>query len=275
MSNLVKSTTTRSTSRTSSNPKQLEFTLKPKSNYIFEQLETLYSKHLYHYCPYMEIKLKRNVSMAYYSYLLPGLVHFSFVNRQDNTCVIPTIDAALNYNLNEAKILQAYRKYVPIVMKFLYSYECAEFRFWDDRLNAVVSYLMWFEDRGGNRLSADFNRRVSAASVKKAGVGSARNNSAGVFETSAAGSGSSAGIIEWSTQQQQQRLNKRAYLPGITEKDGFYDHVKAACYPNAPAESLTCYELFCLHSDRIKEERIDKQFRYLVANLAKIVKTNA
>lgn len=49
--------------------------LKLKSTYITERLELLYAKHLYHYCPFIELKLKRNISMAYYSYLLPGIYY--------------------------------------------------------------------------------------------------------------------------------------------------------------------------------------------------------
>lgn len=60
---------------TRSSSSKLDFILTPKSNYIYERLEALYSKHLYHYSPYMEIKLKRNVSMAYYGYLLPGFLY--------------------------------------------------------------------------------------------------------------------------------------------------------------------------------------------------------
>lgn len=66
---------TKSTSRRSNS--KGDFVLRPKSQFIFERLEALYSKHLYHYSPYMEIKLKRNISMGYYSYLFQGNL-FSF-----------------------------------------------------------------------------------------------------------------------------------------------------------------------------------------------------
>lgn len=57
-------------SRSSSSKNDL--VLKPKANYIYERIEGLYSKSLYHYSPFIEIKLKRNISMAYYGCLLPG-----------------------------------------------------------------------------------------------------------------------------------------------------------------------------------------------------------
>lgn len=59
-------------SRSSSS--KIDLSLKPKANYIYERLENFYSKSLFHYSPFIEIKLKRNVSIAYYGYLLPGFL---------------------------------------------------------------------------------------------------------------------------------------------------------------------------------------------------------
>lgn len=162
---------------------------------------------------------------------------------------MPTIDPALNYNITESKIISAYRKYVPIVIKLLYKFECAKLRFWDDRLELVFNYLVWFEDRSGNRIPVDFS------------LGSKQFESREILHDE---SKHGRGI------QNQQNKN---FLPGITEKS-FYDQLKSICYPNASPESLICYELFSLHSARLKDEKVDYQFKYLVANLAKISKSN-
>lgn len=150
--------------------------------------------------------------------------------------------------------MQAYRKYVPIVMKLLFNFECSEMRFWDDRLEIVINYLIWFEDRSGNRIPVEFSR------LKK-GI----ENRTETYDEMSRGIRNAASFGGTSLTNN--------FPPGITER-GFYDQIKSICYPNAPLESLICYELFCLHSCRLKEDRIDKQFKYLVANLAKMSRNN-
>ena len=81
-----------------------------KSSHLVNCLKDLFKKSLYHYSSFMDVKLKRNIAMSFYWHQFPGLVHFSFINRHDNVCVIPTIDENFEYNLNEYKINLAYRK---------------------------------------------------------------------------------------------------------------------------------------------------------------------
>lgn len=167
--------------------------------------------------------------------------------------MIPTIDPVLNYNLSEAKIIEAYRKYVPIVMKLLYNFECSEMRFWDEQLELVFNYVIWFEDRKGNPIPVDFNRSSKKTAESKAGEMSQEDVSR---LTARSSTPLPAGQM-------------RHFSPGITDKC-FYEQIKSMCYPNAPADSLICYELFCLHSSKLREDRIDKQFKYLVTNIAKM-----
>lgn len=140
-------------------------------------------------------------------------------------------------------------------MKLLFNFECSEIRFWDDRFDIVFNYLIWFEDRGGNRIPVEFSRSKRSLENRGEKYDEINRNNRNPAQFS--------GGISIGTN----------FLPGITERS-FYDQVKSICYPNAPPESLTCYELFCLHSSRLKEDRIDKQFKYLVANLPRMIRNN-
>lgn len=123
-------------------------------------------------------------------------------------------------------------------------------RFWDDGLEIVFNYLIWFEDRGGNRIPVEFNR------LKKG-----KEHRDSIYDDSNRSNRSTSSAVGSNSTQK--------IWPGISER-GFYDQIKTLCYPNAPPESLLCYELFCLHSSRLGEDRIEKQFKYLVANIAKM-----
>lgn len=114
-----------------------------KSTHVIENLHKLYRKHLYHYTPFMELKFNRNIAISYYWYQFPGLVHFSFINRQTNLSVIPTIESyesSNNLNISEQTISLAYRKYLPIIQMFLYKHNCTQFQFVDDKLK--VKYIL-------------------------------------------------------------------------------------------------------------------------------------
>ena len=166
------------------------------------------------------------------------------------------MDQNPDFKIDEAIIRFAYRKYVPIITKLLFKFECSKLQFCDDHLRLIFNYLVWFEDRSGNRIPVDFN----------SGGNSTRQFEASrEFQFFDERRGGGAG--------QNSQANRYYFLPGITEKS-FYDQLKITCYPNAPPESLICYELFSLHSGQLTAQIVDYQFRYLVEKLGKIQKSS-
>jgi hypothetical protein len=224
-----------------------------KSTYLIEGLKGLYKKHLFDYIPYLDIKLTRNVAMSFYWHLLPGLIHFSMINRQDNQCIIPSIDASLKYNVDEEKIIQAYRKYLPLVLRLLIKFECTRFQFIDDKLNIVFSYMIWFEDKKSNKIPVDISNEFNE-----------NYNNSLLYNNK-----TSRQIIET-----KNYLISKCYPPGITEKN-FYELIKTLCYPNAPSDNLMCFELITIHSAQLSDEFIKKQFNFMVANLFNLCKNNS
>ncbi len=254
--NLTKTDDNRSSSSNSTN------TILFKSAYLVDNIKELYKKHIYHYCAYIEVKWRRNTSMSFFWNLYAGLIHFSFINRQDNIAVIPTIETNLQYNLDESKINLAYRKYVPIVFTFFTRYQCTQFHFTDDKLNIVFSYLIWFEDKKSNYLPVDF----SASQLYNSGDYLLQNSKIGksLFDQNANSINSS--MIEKQT-------NQLTNSPGITNKNN-YDLLQNICYPNALANSLTCYELYCIHTPQLEEEKIKLQLNSLMNSLSKRLAKN-
>ena len=247
------------TSMDSSNKSSVVF----KSTYLFKNLKDLFKKTLYHYLAFIDIKFKRNISMSYYWHLKPGLIHFSFINRQDNTCIVPTVDASYKYNLNEYKINLAYRKYMPIILTFLYKNDCTQFQFNDDKLELVFSYFIWFEDKNFNNIPVNFNK-INQLYHNYNDLLATNKTSPQLFE---------ANLLYQRSQLVNLAKDRNQYHPpGITEKS-YYDLIKSLCYPNASPDSLTCYELICIHSSKISEDVIKAHFKDLILNFSKMSKS--
>ena len=239
--------------RSSSNVSSPRSSVLFKSTHLIDNIKDLFRKHIYDYTAYMDLKWKRNIAMSFYWHQFPGLVHFSFINRNENICCIPTIDPLLKFNLSEEKIKLAYRKYLPLVGLFLYKFDCTQFQFNDDRLDIVFSYFIWFEDKKGNYLPVDFNlvSKNEFLLVNKV-TGSDLTNERVV------------GL--------QSERRRDLHMPGITDKS-YYELLKALCYPNAPSDSLTCYELYCIHSLKLNDETIKTQLNSLVDSISKMAKS--
>lgn len=58
----------------------------------------------------------------------------------------------------------------------------------------------------------------------------------------------------------------KSNLPGITFNN-YYDVLKKMSYPNAPINSLFCYELICIHSASLGEDKVKDQCEKLVEYL--------
>lgn len=198
-----------------------------KSAHVIENLQRLYKKNLFHYTPFIELKLNRNIAISFYWHSYPGLIHFSIINRQKHTCFIPTIDMSPKFNIPETAIKTAYQKYSPLIQIFLYKYNCSQFQFTDDQLKLSITYIIWFEDKKSNYIPVDFNSLAFNAN---------------------------------STDE-----SYKSPSPGITDKS-FYDILPKICYPNAPENSLCCYELYCLHSSSVSETKIKNQLNMLMLN---------
>jgi hypothetical protein len=238
-----------------------------KSSHLINFLKDSFKKSLYHYTPFMDVKLKRNVSMSFYWHQFPGLIHFSFVNRQENTCVIPTIDKNYEYDLSEYKINLAYRKYMPIVLTFLYKNDCTQFQFTDDKLELILNYHIWFEDRKSNYIPVDFNTINQLYSNYSDLLENSKSTGKQFLESKNL-------LYQKSQLANIARDRNQNHYFGITEKS-YYDLIKTLCYPNAPSESLTCYELVCIHTSKLGEDVVKSQFKYLVANFCqKFMKNN-
>jgi hypothetical protein len=199
----------------------------------------------------MDVKMKRNLAMSYYWHQFPGLVHFSFINRQDNICIVPTIEAYADNDISDAKINSAYRKYLPIMITFLYKYDCTQFQFIDSSLGLVINYFIWFEDKNANYIPVDLNTSQQRAT--------------GLLKTE-----------NFSNNEKYFSRNKAAYFNleqkanypiGIT-LESYYDLLRKLCYPNAPNESLSCYELICLHSTKVNEKIVSDQCASLATLLS-------
>ncbi|CAF0708209.1 unnamed protein product [Brachionus calyciflorus] len=233
-------------SNSKTTPKEiLDKKLSMKSLFLLDNLANFYTKHLNDYKSFIDIKVKRNYSMAYYLHMIPGLVHFSFINRNNNKCIIPSMDS--DNNIDEFKINKIYKKYLPIVYKLLYSNDSTEFIFRDDKLGVTFSYKIWFVDKNFNKIPVDFNEMNQL-------YGSITDVSAN-YQNSV--------LIKM-------LIEKNSYRqPGITGKN-FYDFLKKVCYPNAPVGSLICYELATLHGNNVKEEIIKNNIKYLSDFLPKV-----
>jgi hypothetical protein len=210
----------------------------------------LKTTNFYLYMSYIDVKLKCNVAMSFYN--LNGLIHFSFINRNENLILIPTIDLLANANITELNVHVAYRKYYPLVLTLLYKYDCTKVQFVDKDLGVVFNYSIWFEDKNSNMIPLDFSM-------------SRRNQYS--FES------------QQSQQQQQQHSYLNAYFnadkkascpPGITSKS-YYDLLRKTCYPNA-ADSIVCFELVCIHSIKLDEQKIKEQFFGLASILSQMRK---
>jgi hypothetical protein len=238
-----------------------------KSTRLIEKLNELFDRHLYHYTPYMDIKFKRNVAMSFYWHKLPGLIHFTFINRHDNTCFLPSIEDTPEFNLTKSKINLAYRKYMPIALTFLYKNDCTQFQFNDDLLKIVFNYHIWFEDRKSNKIPVDF------VNIKKM-----YNNYNELLLANSTNNGLNKPLESNKNIMYQKSLlaniqnDREQYKPpGITEKS-YYDLIKTLCYPNAPNDSLTCYELICIHSNKLSDNLIKAQNNNLINNLSRMSK---
>ena len=203
-----------------------------KSAHVIENLQRLYKKHLFHYTPFIELKLKRNIAISYYWHNYPGLIHFSLINRHKHTCIIPTIDASPKFNISEVAIKTAYKKYSPLIQIFLYKHNCSQFQITDDKLKMSITYIIWFEDKKSSYIPVNFNL-----------VDLNQNNNIDVESF-------------------------KSPSPGITDKS-FYDVLTKVCYPNAPDNSLSCYELYCLHASSVSEIKIKNQLNLLMLNFSR------
>ena len=149
---------------------------------------------------------------------------------------------------------------MPIVLTFLYKNDCTQFHFTDDKLELIFSYHIWFEDRKSNYIPVDFNT-----------INQLYNSYNDLLESSKSTASTKQLFDAKNLLYQKSQLvniardrNQYHYF-GITEKS-YYDLIKTLCYPNAPVESLTCYELVCIHTSRLGEEVVKSQFKYLIAN---------
>jgi hypothetical protein len=234
-------------------------------NFI-NSVKTIFKKtNLHLYTSFMDVKMKRNLAMSYYWHQFPGLVHFSFINRHDNNCIVPTIEAYLDNEISETKINLAYRKYLPIIITFLYKYDCTQFQFIDSLLGIVVNYYIWFEDKNANYIPVDLNttnqqqqqsqqqhqkqRASKNENILNEKLFRNRNNAYFNYE------------------------QKQHFPIGIT-LESYYDLLRKICYPNAPNESLSCYELICLHSITLNEKIISDQCVSLATILSAQSKKN-
>lgn len=237
-----------------------------KSSHLINFIKESFKKTLIHYSPFMDVKLKRNISMSFYWHQFPGLIHFSFINRQENICVIPTMDKNHEYDLSEYKINLAYRKYMPICLTFLYKNDCTQFQFTDDKLELIFSYHIWFEDRKFNYIPVDFNTITQLYSSYNDLLDKTTGGKQ-FFESKNL-------LYQRSQLANIARDRNQNHFFGITEKS-YYDLIKTLCYPNAPADSLTCYELVCIHTSKLGEDIVKSQFKFLVANFCqKFLKNN-
>ena len=106
----------------------------------------------------------------------------------------------------------------------------------------VINYFIWFEDKNANYIPVDLN---TSQSSQRANVMKNENfNNEKYFNRNK----SSYLNIE----------QKTSFPIGIT-LDSYYDLLRKLCYPNAPSESLSCYELICLHSITATEKLINDQ----------------
>lgn len=215
-----------------------------KSAHVIENLQNLYKKHLYHYIPFMDLKLYRNITISYYWHQFPGLIHFSFINRHNNMSIIPTIDAYQSpyISVTDQAINTMYKKYVPIVQALLYKQNCTQIQFVDDKLKLVFSYFIWFEDIKSNYIPVDF---MNSATTQPQEL----------------------------SKNYDSLLNSQSDLktqpPGITMQQNFYEILPKFCYPYAPDNSLVCFELYCIHSPSLSDLSIKNQLNLLKQNLTK------
>jgi hypothetical protein len=209
--------------------------------------------------------------MSFFWNLYSGLIHFSFINRQDNLSFIPTIDECKQYNLDEYRINLAYRKYTPIVFTFFTRFQCTQFQFTDDKLNLVFSYLIWFEDKKSNYLPVDFDTAGQSLFNtpdyfnSKLGKNLFEQNSTPQF---------SLNLPPLVSSTEKLNKNQLSDSPGITNKNN-YDSLQAICYPNAISNSLTCYELYSIHTPQLDEEKIKWQLSSLMSSLSKRAKNGS
>jgi Hermansky-Pudlak syndrome 1 protein len=215
---------------------------KLRSHHLIQFVYSLTLKHLSDYMSFIEVKLNRNIAVSYYWFQFHGLIHFSFINRTDHMSFIPTVEANIHFNVSESSIHGAYRKYLPISLTLLAKQDCTRIQFTDDTLQIVFTYYLWFEDKNYNFIPVDFTTNTFSEMTNY-----------------------------W--EMLANYYHQHHHRTGMSDKS-FYEMIKSICYPNAPADKLICYELFCVHSTRIDEETIKNQVFGLVNIMSKMVKNH-
>ncbi|RNA32470.1 Hermansky-Pudlak syndrome 1 -like protein [Brachionus plicatilis] len=220
--------------------------LSDRSANILEALNLTYLKYLNDYKTFLDIKIKRNYTMAYYSHLMTGLVHFSFVNRNTHRCIIPTFDCNFE-KIDEKKINESYRKYLPIIYNLMHKNDSTKFKFTDEKLGLKVTYSIWLKGKDIEKLPINFNEINEFYRVMD------DDNSTQFKDTS----------YQASCLGKKFQEKNDYHQPGMTDKN-FFDLLKTLCYPNAHSDSITCYELITIHPINISDKQIFKNINTLM-----------
>lgn len=218
--------------------------LAPRSAKILDCLNSIYFKNLNEFETFLDVKIKRNYTMAFYSYLMKGLVHFTLVNRNTNKCLIPTFDYN-NEKIDEKKINQCYRKYLPIIYNFLQKHNSTSFFFTDESLGVNVYYKVWLIGSDNKQLEISTENKFSKK--MEIDVSEQLNNSS--YQASC--------LLE------KYQEASDYHQPGMTDKN-YFELLKILNYPNASSESIICNELITIHSIKTPEKDINKNTKFLM-----------
>lgn len=219
--------------------------LATRSAKIIDYFNSVYLNNLSFYETFLDVKIKRNYTMTYW-YFLKGLLHFTLVNRNTQKCIIPTFDLN-NEKIDEKKINQCYRKYLPIIYKFLQKNNSTRFHFTDESLGVKVNYLICLFGVDYEVLPINFDEINQFYRIME------DDNRNQLNDTS----------YQASCLHEKLKEENDYHQPGMTDKN-YFELLKKLSYPNAPSESIICYELITVHSIKTPEESIKENIKILM-----------
>jgi hypothetical protein len=147
---------------------------------------------------------------------------------------------------------------MPIVLTLLYRNDCTQIKFVDDKLEIVFCYFIWLEDKNFNNIPIDFNEKNLIQNANSSNSSASNSN----LNSNKYSIDADNFMFKKSKLANVFKDHGKYCSFGITNVS-YFDILKAICYPAAPDESLTCYELVCVYSNKTAPNLIDAQLNFL------------
>ena len=177
----------------------------------------------------MELKSNQNIAISYYWHQFSGLVHFSFTSRQDNSCIIPAIQ----------QFASAAHTITEATVSLAYR------KYLPLALTLLYKHSCAQFQATDDKLRLVFTYLIWFEDTKGNYI-----------------------PVDFLTSECKQDQELKSAPPGITDIS-YYDLLPKVLYPNAPENSLACFELFCVHSAGLSEISIRNQLNLMIGSLSR------